>query len=619
MAQASDQLPVHSPQQLVRGARIELPYPEGRAAHNYRAGGAQLTAPGLARHMIESADTFVVQYGAQAISVLYLSATPMPPGTRCTLKARLIENAHAMALPEGEVVGGFSGTVAAIAPIVSYDTPYKAGGYEGHQPLSPLSVARIIDKDGNGGGRSFGVDPGVLASIAGVASQETRDVRNVPSAQGLMTATVGATAGLAARNKIQPTQELRDLREYDPGRLQAEIAELADRHRGHGYDTRPKEEASGLPMQVIRNAEGEILMKGRAESVEHLIAIKMEEAATTNDPNKKVVNLAGAQLDERTLGRPLRLEGFEFKNVDMRGANLQGASIKDCKFQNCDMEGISLKNVQMNLCSFNNVNMNRFEGDNKTKFENCAMQNVHMAGASAPGIKFDNIRADKLNIQGADFSGSNWSHVHVENLWARDAKLNGAKVGDFHVKGRECNLDGLKLNNATVHNASFGTPQQGISMRGLEAQNSTWSNVQFNKSDLSGADFTRATFTRVDMSKVVTPMGPMQMREANLTGLTAGPDARLMAYKATHSGITMVPSENFVFNGTGPIERAAKAALSVKSEVANITSADGATTQELEARQAMNIQQQNQMLLKRRQMEMAPSPYNRNKKKDTPW
>jgi len=226
--------------------------------------------------------------------------------------------------------------------------------------------------------------------------------------------------------------------------------------------------------------------------------------------------------------------------------------------------------------------------------------------------------------------------------------MDGAKLGDFHVTGRQSNMDGWQLNGASIHNASFGTPQYGIPMRGLSAQNSTWSDVQFNKSDLSMSDFTKASFTRVDMRNVVTPQGPMEMREANLTGLTAGQEAKFTAYKATHSGVTMYPEENFVFRGTAPIQRAAQAALSVRSEVAHIVSADGATVQEREAQQAMahyrNQQaapqpdvlqadaaddeaelqrkkqlQLQQMMMKRRQMEMAPSPYNKNKKKDTPW
>ena len=503
--------------------------------------------------------------------------------------------------------------------MVAYSSPYTLGDYSGPNPLSPTSVARLmIDRTGENGGRDFGVDPALLAELAlGVVRQETRELNN-PAAHvqgGGMNAQIGATSGLAARRSIMPTQEQRDLDKYDPGRIQAEISELADRHRDNGYK-KPEAESS-LPMQEIRNAHGEVIMRGRAESVEHLIAIKMEEAAKTNDPSKKIVNLSGAQLDERTLGRPLRLEGFEFKNVAMQGANLGGAEIRDCSFTNCDMEGVNLKRASIKLSSFENVNLNGFVGDRKTKFENCGMQNVHMQDADAPEVQFNNIRADQLNIQGANFAGSSWTHVHVNNLWGVGANMNGAKLGDFHVRGRESNLDGWKLNNATVHNASFGTAEHGIPMRGLQAQNSHWSDVQFNKSDLSMADFSRATFTRVDMRKVVTPQGPMEMREANLTGLTAGQDARFTAHKATHSGITMFPQEQFVFRGTAPIERAAQAALSVRSDHANIISADGATQQEMEARNAAQMQQQ--MMAKKRQMTMAAPAPNFGKRKDQPW
>lgn len=619
MSNFTDQIPLISQHALTKGARLDMPYPQGRSSQDYQPGGTQLHAPGLARHLVEAADTFAIHFGPQAIHLLYLSDEPMPGGTRCDLKPRLASRDNALALPQGALATVFLGTVQAIAPVVAVATLYVAGGFAGPNPPSPMSVARLIDTEGKGG-RDFGVDPALLAKVIGVESQERRDLNAVTNTQGLMGAAAGAaSASLQARSRLNPVQEIRDLRDYDTSRIQAEISELSDRYRATGFDTSPKKEESTLPMQEIKDAHGNILMRGRAESVEHLIAIKVAEAERSNDPNKKMVSLAGAQLDDKTLGRPLKLEGFDFKNMDMRGANLTGAQIKDCKFENCDMESVCLKNAQINMCAFQNVNMNGFVGDSKTKFENCAMENVHMAFAEAPGVKFENIRAEKLNIQEANFKGSSWTHVHVKDLWGVNARMDGAKLGDFHVTGRESNLDGWKVNNATIHNASFGSSQYGISMRGMEAQNSHWSDVQFNASDLSKADFTKASFTRVDMRNVVTPRGPMEMKEANLTGLTAGEEAKFTAHKATHSGITMWPQENFVFRGTAPIERAAQAAISVRSDVANIVSADGATEQELEARKSAQIQQQQQMQFKRRQMEMAPSPYNKNKKKDTPW
>ena len=609
MTQATDRIPLFIPQQFMRGAHIEVPYPEGRDGRSYQANCAQLSIPGSGRFLVENNDTFRVYSTERGVSVLYMSDQPIPGGTRCELLLRLVPQKELSMLEGGIVVAGFTGTLAAVSAVIAIETPYKAGGYYGPNPLSPLSMARWVDTTGGKGEMAFGVDRSLLMLAAGATIQEVRDKALVPAPQPGMSAAIGATSAATNRALLVPKQEMRDLSKYDPGRLQAEIAELADRYRDHGYNPNPKpEERAGLPMQEIRDSQGNILMRGRAESVEHLIAIEMDKAEKSNDPGKKVLNLADAQLDERTLGRKLNLEGFNFKHADMRGANLAGAVIKDCKFENCDMEGINLKKAHVSLSSFENVNMNSFTGDKDTKFDTCTMKNVHMANAFAPEMKFENIRAEKLNIEGAHFAGSSWTHVHIDNLWGKDANMNGAKLGDFHVKGRESNLDGIKLNGATVHNASFGTAEYGIPMRGMQAQNSSWSDVQFNKSDLSGADFTKANFTRVDMRQVVTPLRPMNMQEANLSGLKAGDEARFTAYKAVHSGITMMPHENFVFNGTGPIERAAQAAINANTTTANITAADGSTQEEY-AQKSMNVRlQQQQMMLKRQQNMNAPAP-----------
>jgi uncharacterized protein YjbI with pentapeptide repeats len=493
--------------------------------------------------------------------------------------------------------------------VVAYDSPYKLGDYKGS--LSPTSMARLVSTRGEGSGsRSFAIDDGYLAKYTGAAAQETRD----PStARGSMA--LGQLQGQSKVGRfITPGQETRDWSQYDAGRIRAEIDTLADRHRDYGgYENKPQDPNANLPMQVVRDLEGKVIMQGRAESVEHLIAQKLMEAERATDPAKKVVNLAGADLGDQKLD----FRGFNFKNVDLRGANMAGCAFTDCKFENVDMHGANLKGARFDKCHLENVNMNEFVGDHKTAFKNCTLQNVHMEDAVAPQIKFEGIRAENLNMARANFDGSSWSDVQISNLWAPGVKLNGAKLGDFHVIGRDSNMDGAELNNATIHNASFGTSEHGIRMRGISAQNSHWSDVQFNKSDLSGADFTRAVFQRVDMRNVVTPEGPMQMREANITGLEAGPDAKFRAFKAQYDGVTMFPAEDFVFKGTDPIRRAAKAAIDAGVNVANITTADGLTEQELAARQAHNGPQ---VVQRRPQMMPGMAPIMPGmKRRDTPW
>jgi len=504
------------------------------------------------------------------------------------------------------VQGNGAGVVAFVSP---FNLDYAANDPDielaaSHVPLSPLSPAR---KSGTftgsgGGGKEYGF-AGIGRAFKGLAeSQETRqdNLGKKPAADAK------TTPGNSRRDALTAA-ELDSLKQYDFGRIQAEMQEWAMRFPDKaGMEVKKPED--NMPMQVIRDHDGNILMKGRAESVEHLIAIKLEEAAKSTNPDKKIVNLAGAQLDERTLGRPLQFQGFNLQNVDLRGANLAGASFKDCQIKNVDMSGAGLKGTTFEQCHIENVSMAEFVGDKKTAFRNSSIQNVDMSYAVAPQIQFENIRGDHINMQGAEFQGAKISNMHVENLWAKEANLEGAKIGDMHVVGKFSSFQDAKLNGASVGSSSFGRPDQPIDMRGMQAQNSVWNNVSIS-GDLSRADFTGADFVKnVDMRNVKTPEGPMEMGRANLTGLTAGPDAKLRADGAQYEGITMRPAEDFVFSGTDPIKRAANEAMSAGKLEANILTEDGATR---EAQQAGLVQQRRMQ----QQMAMAPQPPSPYKKR----
>lgn len=614
MAQGGDIIMINLQQELARGSVVDLPYPRERGPRNYKQGGAILKIPDQGKLLPESATTFEAEFLAAGIRLSYFSGEPIPAGCELSLEPAMAPLRAAAALTARGMVAAFGIVTAPVAAVaVAYASPYKAGDFRGPNPLSPVSVARIVKTGGDQGGGStsgqFIMQSSLLARALGIEQQETRQIP-LQVQQGVMSA-------------ILPRQETSQqlARDYDFGRIQAEIDELALRHRDHGMDRKPQDPNAGLPMQIIRDGEGNVLMKGHAKSIEHLIAIKLEEAAKSTNPEKQVVNLAGAQLDERTLGRKLNFNGFDFKNVDLRGANLGGAQFDDCKLENVDMQGANLKGCTFNMCTFKDVNLNEFEGDKHTKFSNCTLQGVTMANANAPQIRFENIRAEGVDMTGANFAGANISNFHVHNLTAQHVNLEGARIGELHVTGRHSTLDNAKLNGAQLAYSSFGTTEYGISMRGIQAQNATLHNVQFNASDLSGADFTRANFINVDMRRVVTPLGPMQMAGANLTGLNAGPEAKFTAYRATYGGVEMVPNENFVFRGIEPIKRASLEANAVNALEAHIKNADGATTEadlELEKKRTAEMQMQ---LQRRRQMAMAPAPPSPYKKKkgDNPW
>ena len=441
-----------------------------------------------------------------------------------------------------------------VSPYVRTVEPYLPAGH----PLTggnisvrpPSNFINWSDREGNAGRGGYVPDNSGWYLLGAAVTQEIRSEKL--SAYLLQT---GLTS-MGAVKQEKRLESLAKLAEYDPGRVQGEIAELRAR-----FPDRPGMEAKdpneNLPTIQIRGDDGRILLQGKAESVEHLIALKLKEAATSTDPSKQTVNLSGAQLDETALGRKLEFKGMNFQNLDLRGANLGGAKFQECQFKNVDMQGAGLKGATFNLCHFENVNLSGFVGDKNTRFENSSMSNVDMSYAEAPGVKFDNIRAEYLNMQGANFSGASIQNMKVDNLWAPGVNLEGAQIGSLQISGQHSSLEGAKLNRAEIGQSTFGTREQPINMKGIEAQNSTWTDCTVN-ADVSKADFTGAAFTRVDMRNASTPEGPMIVQDANLTGLDAGPAVKMRASRVKCDNVTMRVKDNaeMVFNGTADIHKA---------------------------------------------------------------
>lgn len=454
-------------------------------------------------------------------------------------------------VPEGFPAVYISPYVQRHVPYISAGHPLAGGDISVSGGRPPSNFINWSDREGNAGRGGYAPDNPGWYLLGATVAQETR-------ADGLSAylPQTGIAAALGAVKQEKRFENLARLAEYDPGRVQGEIAELRSRFPDRpGMEAKdPKED---LPTIKIRGEDGRVLLQGKAESVEHLIALKLKEAATSTDPSKQTVNLAGAQLDEGTLGRKLEFKGMNFQNLDLRGANLGGARFEECQFKNVDMQGAGLKGSTFNLCHFENVNLSGFVGDKKTRFENSSMSNVDMSYAEAPGVKFDNIRAEYLNMQGGNFAGASIQNMKVDNLWAPQVNLEGAQIGSLQISGQHSSLEGAKLNRAEIGQSTFGTRDQPINMKGIEAQNSTWTDCAVN-ADVSKADFTGAAFTRVDMRNASTPEGPMIVQNADLTGLDAGAAVKMRASRVKCENVTMQVKDNaeMTFNGTADIHKA---------------------------------------------------------------
>lgn len=169
------------------------------------------------------------------IILTYLSNDPIPAGCELDFEPAMNNPRAAAALTARGMATAFAVLVVpAAAQAVAFVSPYKAGDFRGPNPLSPVSVARMVKTEGDasgGGDRDFGMEGAMLARVLGV----------VPEAENRVGAPEAATVLSAAALAEKQLRNAAHAPDHDFGRIQAEMAELELRHRDHGMDTKPQD------------------------------------------------------------------------------------------------------------------------------------------------------------------------------------------------------------------------------------------------------------------------------------------------------------------------------------------------------------------------------------------
>lgn len=124
--------------------------------------------------------------------------------------------------------------------------------------------------------------------------------------------------------------------------------------------------------------------------------------------------------DQRNRGRKsplyLRLHRFEFRGLDLAGAELSGLRLTSTIFEDCDLRGARLRGANLNGAEFRDCELAEIDFEQAklvgTDFSRHDLTGINFYGSSRDGWRIQNVRCEYAWIQSARGAGSNPTHFH---------------------------------------------------------------------------------------------------------------------------------------------------------------------------------------------------------------
>jgi uncharacterized protein YjbI with pentapeptide repeats len=207
----------------------------------------------------------------------------------------------------------------------------------------------------------------------------------------------------------------------------------------------------------------------------------------------------------------IKILGGNMVNVDLRGADLSGATLENIMFHIAKLDGVNLTEATIRNCGFEDASINeaRFSGARITE-------------------------SDMNKLSSADKAQFNDSVL--TNVWLSGSKFREANFTNAKFEGAETKLNGVSFEKATLTGASFG---EGVMLT-----------IPPNMSGHHGLGYDYINFKGANLQKVkFSPNGTManlsynNFEGANLTGVNLEEaDLRYCKFKGaimTDTNLTM--------------------------------------------------------------------------------
>ena len=179
------------------------------------------------------------------------------------------------------------------------------------------------------------------------------------------------------------------------------------------------------------------------------------------------------------------IQGGNFIEADLRGADLHGAHLEGTKFvraklQGANLTGTRLRNTDLAGASAPGTNLRR------AILQNATLSYAQLQGADLTSAELRGANIVSARLQGADLTRADLREAVLRRTWLQGADLFAAKLQNSSLEKTQ--LQGTRLSGALLQGARlFEANLQGANLGGAQLQGASLKDAK-----LQGADFTRA-------------------------------------------------------------------------------------------------------------------------------
>ncbi len=204
-------------------------------------------------------------------------------------------------------------------------------------------------------------------------------------------------------------------------------------------------------------------------------------------------NLNGADLRNAVL-KQSNLSGVKLDNAMLANADLSYSTLANASLVNADMKQSNLKGADLSYTDLSEADLKN------ARLEEANLYNAILVNAKLEQVNLRDTDLEGANLDGADMKNANLTRVDLHNASLRNANMESANLEDSNLS--LANLEGAELSRAQL--------------RGAEFKNSNLNSARLVEADLNGASFDSAQLRFTDLSGA--DLTDAKLNSANLEG-----------------------------------------------------------------------------------------------------
>jgi uncharacterized protein YjbI with pentapeptide repeats len=163
--------------------------------------------------------------------------------------------------------------------------------------------------------------------------------------------------------------------------------------------------------------------------------------------------------------------GYDFSDLNLSGATLDGGDFNGAIFKNCNLEKVSARNGNFSNAIFDNANVSSSEFS-QSYLKDTQWRNIRAEKCRFVGANLSDSNMQHVSFQGANFSGAYLNRVHFLDTEFSDATLTKCKMR--HSSVVKSYFKNCRMRSAKILSAIF----EGTSIKGTDLTGTNFSNAQ---------------------------------------------------------------------------------------------------------------------------------------------